>query len=84
MQKEGKIAKNKKRINLYSVFVRDQTSIFYASDRITNGLIRKANILSYIKDNVFVKIFKNVDREKVFINNKTSLNTSFVEKNARY
>lgn len=84
MQKEGKIAKNKKRINLYSVFVRDQTSIFYASDRITNGLIRKANILSYIKDNVFVKLFKNVDREKVFINNMTPLNTSFVEKNARY
>ena len=37
MQKEDEIANNKETINFYNVLVRDQKSIFYASDRITNG-----------------------------------------------
>ena len=79
MQKEYKIANNKKTINLYNVLVRDQNSIFYGSDRITNGLIRKANNSLHLKDRVFVKLLKDVDRKKVFIKEKTPLNTPFVE-----
>ena len=80
MQKENEIANNNKTINLYNMLVRDQKSIFYASDRITNGLIRKANNSLYLKDKVFVKLLKDLDRKKVFINEKTPLNTPFVEK----
>ena len=32
MQKEDEIINNKKTINLYNALVRDQKSIFYASD----------------------------------------------------
>ena len=80
MQKEHEIANNKKTIYLYNVLVRDQKSIFYASDRITNDLIRKANNSLYLKDKVFVRLLKDIDRKKVFINKKTPLNTLFVEK----
>ena len=38
------------------------------------------NNLPYLKDKVFVKLLKDVDRKKVFINEKTPLNTPFVEK----
>ena len=73
MQKEDEIINNKKTINLYNALVRDQKSIFYASDRITNSLIRKANNSPYHKYKVFVKLLKVVDRKKVFINEKTLL-----------
>ena len=73
MQKEDEIINNKKTINLYNALVRDQKSIFYASDRITNGLIRKVNNSPYLKDKVFVKLLKDVDRKKVVINEKTLL-----------
>ena len=50
--------------NLFNALTNDQKSIFYASDRITKGLIKKARTSSYPKDKVFVKIFNELDNDR--------------------
>ena len=65
--------------NFYNSLTNDQKSIFYATDRITNDVIKKAKRSLYPKDKVFVKIFSEVKNIKN-INEKTPLNTTFVEK----
>ena len=55
---------NKKTKNLYNAFARDQRSIFYATDKITNNLINKPRVSSYPKDKVFVNIYKALGDKK--------------------
>ena len=62
--------------NLYNSLTNDQKSIFYATGRMANGLIKKAKTSLYPKDKVFVKIFTEVKN----INKKTPLNTPFAER----
>ena len=50
----------KKTKNLYNALVRDQKSVFYATDKITNNLINKARTSTYAKDRVFVTILKRL------------------------
>ena len=50
----------KKTKNLYNTLVRDQKSVFYATDKITNNLINKARTSTYAKDRVFVTILKRL------------------------
>ena len=45
---------NKKTKNLYNALVKDQKSIFYATDRITNNLLNKARVSTYLKDKLIV------------------------------
>ena len=71
---------NKKTKNLYSALVKDQKSIFYATDKITNNLLIKARVSIYLKDKVFVNIYKKLGNKKIFVNEKTPLTTPFVEK----
>ena len=40
---------NKKTKNLYSALVKDQKSIFYATEKITNNLLIKARVSIYPK-----------------------------------
>ena len=68
--------------NLYRVLINDQKSIFYATDRVMKGLIKKARTSLYPKDKVFVKIFNEIDnndKKTNIINEKPPLNTSFAE-----
>ena len=67
----------KKTKNLYNALVRDQKSVFYATDKITNNLINKAGTSTYAKD--FVTFFRKVDSKKIFVSEKAPLNTPFVE-----
>ena len=50
--------------NLYSALINDQKGIFYATDRITKGLIKKARTSLYPKDEVFVKIYNEIGNKK--------------------
>ena len=58
---------NKKTKNLYNALVRDQRSIFYATDKITNNLVNKARVSSYPKDKVFVNIYKGLGDKKNYL-----------------
>ena len=56
---------------------------FYATDRVTKDLVKKAITSLYPKDKVFVKIYNEIDNndnKTNVINEKPPLNTPFVEK----
>ena len=56
---------------------------FYATDRVTKDLVKKASTSLYPKDKVFVKIYNEIDNndnKTNVINEKPPLNTPFVEK----
>ena len=59
-------------------------AFFYASDRITKGLVKKARTSLYPNHKVFVKILNEVDNDSKkktsVINENPPLNTLFVEK----
>ena len=63
--------------------ITDQKSIFYAMDRVTKGLVKKARTSLYPKDKVLVKIYNEIDNNSNktnIINEKPPLNTPFIEK----
>ena len=69
--------------NLYRALITDQKSIFYAIDRVTKGLVKKARTSLYPKDKVFVKIYNEIDnnsKKTNITNEKPTLNTPFIEK----
>ena len=53
--------------------------MFYATDKITETLIKKAKNLLYKKDIVFVNIYNGLENKKL-LPEKVPLNTPFVEK----
>ena len=69
----------KKAINLYNALVNGSKSIFYASDKITKTLVKKARNSLYEKDIVFVNIYNGLE-DKNFLPEKVPLNSLFVEK----
>ena len=53
--------------------------MFYATDKITKTLIKKARNSLHKKDIVFVNIYNGLEKKKLLLE-KVPLNTSFVEK----
>ena len=47
--------------HLYRALITDQKSIFHATDRVTKGLVKKARTSLYLKDEIFVKIYNEID-----------------------
>ena len=62
----------KKATNLYNALVNDSKYVFYATDKITKTLVRKARNSLYKKDIVLVN--------KKFLPEKVTLNAPFVKK----
>ena len=70
----------KKATNLYNALVNDSKSVFYATDKITKALGRKAENSIYKKHIVFVNICTGLENKK-FLPEKVPLNVPFVRKN---
>ena len=67
----------------YRAMINDQKRIFYATDSVTKGLMKKARTSLYPKGKVLVKIYNEIhnhDRKTYIINEKPPLNTPFVKK----
>ena len=69
----------KKAVNLYNALVNDSKSVFYATDKVTKTLIKKARKSLYKKDIVFANIYNRL-KNKTFLPEEVPLNTPFVEK----
>ena len=69
----------KKATSLYNALVNDSKSVFYATDKITKTLVRKARISLYKKDIIFVNIYNGLENKK-YLPEKIPLNARFVEK----
>ena len=73
--------KLKRRRNLYKALQKDEQSVFFANEKLTKQIIKKANRSTYEKDKVFLTLYKNVgdvniQAEEVIIPN----HVPFVEK----
>ena len=71
--------------NLYKSLIKDENSIFCATDRINKKLINRAKISLYDKDQVFVKFYKESENiEEIYFDENTQpilpLTTPFIEK----
>ena len=51
----------KKAKNLYKALQRDAESVFYASEKINNTLIKKTKRSDYSKDKVFLNLYKQLE-----------------------
>ena len=69
----------KKATNLYNALVNDSKSVFYATDKITKTLVRKARNSLHKKDIAFVNIYNGLENKK-FLPEKVPFNAPFVEK----
>ena len=68
----------KKATNLYNALVNDSKSVFYATDKITKALLKKARNSLYEKDIVFVDIYNGLENKR-FLPEKVTLNAPFVK-----
>ena len=70
--------------NLYRALITNQKSIFYATDKVTNGLVKKSRTFVYPKVKVFVKIYNEINNNSKkannIINEKSPRNTPSTEK----
>ena len=73
----------KKATNLDNGLVYHQKSIFQATDRVTETLIKKAKNSLYKKYTVFVNIYNDLENKK-FLPEKLPLNTPFVQKKRKH
>ena len=79
-----KVIEDEKRArNLYNALINDSKSVFYATNKITKTLIKKAKNSIYKKDINFVNIY-NGSENKNFLPETLPLNTPFVEKKTRH
>ena len=53
--------------NFYKSLQNDEESVFYASEKVTNTLIKKAKKSAYAKDKVFLGLFKQLEAADVNI-----------------
>ena len=79
-QKDQEIEK-KKANNLLRHLIKNEQSIFYATDRINQNVINKAKRSNYLRDRVFVSIYTKLKDKKLNLF-KSPVTTPFVEQKA--
>ena len=52
--------KLKRTRNLYKALQKDEQSVFFANEKLTKQIIKKANRSAYEKDKVFLTLYKNL------------------------
>ena len=72
--------KNKRAQNLFRSLQNDPKSVFYTTANLTKSLFKKSKIAAYNKDNVFVKLYEQLEDKNIYKNGNVSLVTSFVDK----
>ena len=57
--------KLKRTRNLYKALQKDEQSVFFANEKLTKQIIKKANRSTYEKDKVFLTFYKNLDNVNI-------------------
>ena len=70
----------KKARNLYKALTNDSKNVFYATNKITKTLVKRARNSLYKKDNVFVNIFNKLEKIDFLEPETLPLSTPFVKK----
>ena len=72
--------KNKRVQNLFISFQNDPKSVFYTTNKITKSLLKKAKMATYNKDDVFVKLYEQIEDKKFYKNENLPLVTPYIDK----
>ena len=69
----------KKARNLYKALTNDSKSVFYATNKITKTLVKKARNSLYKKGTVFVNIYNKLEKKDFLEPDTLPLSTPFVK-----
>ena len=72
--------KNKRVQNLFISLQNDPKSVFYTTNKITKSLLKKAKMATYNKDDVFVKLYEQIEDKKFYKNENLPLVTQYIDK----
>ena len=72
--------KNKRVQNLFRSLQNDPKSVFYTTNKITKSLLKKAKMAPYNKDDVFVKLYKQIEDKNFYKNENLPLVTPYIDK----
>ena len=61
LKRNGCRWKNKRLQNLFRSLQNDPKSAFYTANKITKSLLKKAKMCPYNKDDVFVKLYEQIE-----------------------
>ena len=72
--------KNKRVQNLFRSLQNDPKSVFYTTNKITKSLLKKAKMAPYNKDDVFVKLYEQIEDKNFDKNGNLPLVTRYTDK----
>ena len=72
--------KNKRVQSLFISLQNDPKSVFYTTNKITKSLLKKAKMATYNKDDVFVKLYEQIEDKKFYENENLPLVTPYIDK----
>ena len=72
--------KDKRVQNLFRSLQNDPKSVFYTTNKITKSLLKKAKMAPYNKDDVFVKLYEQIEDKNFYKNENLPLLTPYIDK----
>ena len=72
--------KNKRVQNLFRSLQNDPKSAFYTTNKITKSLLKKAKMAPYNKDDVFAKLYEQIEHKNFYKNKNLPLVTPYIDK----
>ena len=72
--------KNKRVQDLFRSLQNDPKCVFYTTNKITKSLLKKAKIAPYNEDDVFVKLYEQIEDKKFYKNENLPLATPYIDK----
>ena len=65
---------------LFRSLQNDPKSVFYTTNKITKSLLKKAKMAPYNKDDVFVKLYEQIEDKNFYKNENLPLVTPYIDK----
>ena len=72
--------KNKRVQNLFRSLQNDPKSVFYTTNKITKSLLKKAKMAPYNKDDVFAKLYEQIEDKNFYKNENLPLVSPYIDK----
>ena len=72
--------KNKRVWNIFRSLQNDWKSVFYSTNKITKLILKKAKMAPYNKDDIFVKLYEQIEDKNFYKNENLPLVTPYIDK----
>ena len=72
--------KNKRVWNIFRSLQNDWKSVFYSTNKITKLILKKAKMAPFNKDDIFVKLYEQVEDKNLYKNDNLPFATPYIDK----